>query len=467
MIFKTLKQKEHIRKITCIVNSLILLFFVSFFFPNIYFCPNLPTKGCISTTEYELNILWNETYGGEFNEEGKSLIPCSNGGFVIAGSTNSSGAGNYDVLLLKITHEGSELWNFTIGDTGEDKGYQIIPCVAGGYAVVSTYKNTTAIIENNDLLVTRITSNGTIIWNHCFIGPEQNETHFVSDAGRSIVECPNGDLVISGVTNTNSGGNDLWLLRINSSGQKIWERTYHHRDVDRCYQPHSLLHCSNGGFAIVGYTHNTTHSNDIWLVRTDNFGVPLWNRTYGDPTNFDRPTGLVECLDKGFAIIGNTKSIGAGGKDGWLLRTNAFGALLWNKTLGGSEEDGVSYLLSHGDGFTVIGSTHSFDRGNGDAWIIRLAMNKSVVWNVTIGDSYGNNANAAVYLGNNTYLFTGSTLSKDAPFSQLWVSKIEIITNILQTPTSESTQANSLPVLLFAISAMLLFLLQKKEKIKE
>ena len=181
-------------------------------------------KACDEEPYTEVNVLWNETFGGYFVESAQSIIKCP-GGYAVAGWTNSSGKGDLDVLLLRIAPDGSYLWNRTFGDVEEDKGFQVINCQAGGFALASTYKNTTAAISNNDFLVTRIAADGTVLWNHSYCGPEQNSTHWISDLGRSIVECPNGDLVCGGVTNTDAGDGDFWMFRLSPTGVRLWDRT--------------------------------------------------------------------------------------------------------------------------------------------------------------------------------------------------------------------------------------------------
>ncbi len=141
--------------------------------------------------------------------------------------------------------------------------------------------NETALFPNSDFLVIKMLNNGTLMWNRTYSGPEQTSTSMVGDLGRSIVECSNGDLALAGVTVTNTGHSDVWLFRVSPLGIKKWERTYHNLDIDRCYTPHSLIECSNGDFAIACYTYNSTKSNDVWLIRTDQFGNPKWNKTFG------------------------------------------------------------------------------------------------------------------------------------------------------------------------------------------
>ncbi|MHA1440636.1 MAG: hypothetical protein ACTSPK_02070 [Candidatus Heimdallarchaeota archaeon] len=413
----------------------------------------------------EIIVYWNKTYSAPFVEEAHSIIKHPAVGYVVAGWTNSSGAGDLDIFVMRIADDGTPIWNKTIGSVGEDKGYQIINCAAGGFAVASTFYNTSALHNNSDFLVTRIANDGTTIWNRTYSGPAQTDVVIKSDLGRSLVECPNGDLALAGTTLDVSNGCEVWLIRINSTGTRLWEQTYTNREIDRCFSPHSLVRCSDGGFAISGYTYNSTTSNDVWLIKTDSLGIHQWNKTFGDDAGYQRPEGLVQCADGGFGIIANTHTFSAGGADAWVIRTDASGNQLWNQTYGGTEEDSGGYIMEMADGgFTIGGGTHNDDLGNGDAWILRTAENGTLFWNHTVGDPYGNGMTSFVYDGNNTYTCAGSTLPFGEVFSDIWIFKCHIIIiPQITTPTSTSpTNVGSLPGWLFTINLFVFYFIIKK-----
>jgi len=378
------------------------------------------------SNQFILKDIWNKTIGGDQIDVARSITRSKLGGYAITGWTNSSGKGNYDIYVLRISDNGTIIWNQTFGSTGEDQGYQIIESGPSNFAISSTFINETALFPNSDFLVIKMLDNGTLMWNRTYSGPEQTSTSMVGDLGRSIVECSNGDLALAGVTVTNTGHSDVWLFRVSPLGIKKWERTYHNLDIDRCYTPHSLIECSNGDFAIACYTYNSTKSNDVWLIRTDQFGNPKWNKTFGSD-GYERPEALIECQNGDFAIIGNTKGFGAGGQDAWLIRTDPFGNQLWNKTYGGIEEDKASQIVEMLDGgFTIVGTTHSFDIGQGDGWIIRTDSFGNVIWNLTIGTINGDGLNSLVSLGNGSYVLAGITHEFGEVLSDIWIIKIQV-----------------------------------------
>jgi hypothetical protein len=416
----------------------------------------------------EVSILWNKTYGGDYIDTAQSIVRSSLGGYIVSGWTNSSGAGDLDILILRLAEDGTHIWNRTFGGIAEDKGFEIIEYSTGGYVIAATITNTSTFQNNNDFSVIRIAENGNLIWQKNYSGPEQTDVSLKSDLGRSIVECSNGDLALAGVTGTAAGASDTWFFRIGANGVKKWGHTYDHWYNERCYTPHSLVLCNDNGFAIACYTYNVTLSNDVWLIRTDSFGIPLWNKTYGVISGYERPEALIECSDGGFGIMANTQSFGAGGTDGWFVRTDSLGNQFWNKTFGGSEEDSCTQAIEMSDGgFTLIGSTHSFDIGNGDAWVIRIEEDGDLIWNVTIGDPYGNAISSFVYLGNNTYVATGATHYIGTIFQDLWVVKFQIIIDDSVAPSNGTIPGyNSLVLIGIWITSIigLIYIKDKRKK---
>lgn len=413
----------------------------------------------------EVNMIWNKTYGGDYVDVTQSITNSSLGGYIISGWTNSSGRGDLDIWILRISEDGTHIWNRTFGDVEEDKGFEIIECNSGGFAIAATFTNTSTFHDNSDFSVIRIADNGNLIWHKNYSGPEQTDVSLKSDLGRSIIECPNGDFVLAGVTGTAIGDSDAWLFRIGPNGHKLWDRTYDHWDNERCYTPHSLVRCSDGGFAIACYTYNASLSNDIWLIRTNSFGIQLWNKTYGVNSGYERPESLILCEDGGFGIMANTQSFGAGSTDAWFIRTDAFGNQLWNKTYGGSEEDSCTKAIEMSDGgFTLMGSTHSFDIGNGDAWIIRIESAGNLIWNHTIGDPYGNGISAFLYLGNNTYIATGTTHHLGMQYQDAWIIKFQVTVDESLSSPNGTIPGYNLTFYFWIVIALSIFI-GKKTKI--
>jgi len=156
-----------------------------------------------------------------------------------------------------------------------------------------------------------------------------------------------------------------------------WNKTYGGAGSDVAL---ALAQTVDGGYALAGRTYSFgAGSSDIWLVKTDAFGNRLWSRTYGG-TNLDGVFAFVQTVDGGYALAGHTYSFGAGSSDAWLVKTSADGTPEWNETYGGIDEDLASRLVQTSDeGYVLAGSTKSFGAGSDDFWLVKTAREVSTI----------------------------------------------------------------------------------------
>ena len=180
-----------------------------------------------------------------------------------------------------------------------------------------------------------------------------------------------------------------------------WSRTYGGANADGINSGSDadtypmVLQTSDGGFLITGDTRSYgAGSNDAYLVKTDANGEMQWQKTYGGPLN-ESACGICKTSDGGYAIMASTSSYGAGGYDFWLLKIDATGNLLWNKTFGGTIDD-VAYTVSQtaDGGYALLGLTYSFGAGARDVWVVKTDAAGNNQWNKTYGGTgqdYGDN----------------------------------------------------------------------------
>ncbi|MCJ7422850.1 hypothetical protein MUP01_01085 [Candidatus Bathyarchaeota archaeon] len=203
---------------------------------------------------------------------------------------------------------------------------------------------------------------------------EWNKTYGGSadDSANSLVQTDDGGYALAGYTSSfGVGRRDFWLVKTDSAGSMQWNKTYGGAgfDVANC-----VVMTADGGYALSGYTNSSgSGSLDFWLVKTDASGNKQWDKTYGG-TNDDAASSLVRTGDGGYALAGWTTSFGSGGHDEWLVKTDANGEMLWNKTCGGAGEDGAFSLVYTSDGgYATTGQTSSFGSGGLDFWLVKIA----------------------------------------------------------------------------------------------
>jgi predicted secreted protein len=162
-----------------------------------------------------------------------------------------------------------------------------------------------------------------------------------------------------------------------------WNKTYGGTGDDT---EMNLVRTADGGYAITGYTGSFGAGGlDGWLVKTDAAGNMQWNKTYGG-TGDDYGIHVLQTVEGGYAIIGYTTSFGAGGEDVWLVKADAAGNMQWNQTYGGTgAEQGWSLIQTSDGGYAMAGYTSSFGAGGQDFYVVKTDEAGAVPEGLTIG----------------------------------------------------------------------------------
>jgi hypothetical protein len=313
------------------------------------------------------NEEWNRTFGGSEFELGQSVRQTPDGGYILVGWTESHGAGEHDLWLLKTDAAGSEEWNRTFGGSGTDYGHYVILTTDGGYAIAGMTRTLGAGKTSAWLIKTD--SSGNEEWNSVYGGS-------MDDYGMSVYQTSDGGYVLAGSTESyGAGQNDVFLVKANASGNEEWNKTFGGAEIDYGI---TVEQTSDGGYIVTGDTRSFGNGqSDAWLIKTDASGNEEWNRTYGgtesDMSGFHLFGDTVQQVsDGGYVIAGTTVSYGAGSFDFWLIKTDASGNEEWNRTFGGTEEDyGHSVHQTSDGGYVLVGETHSYGAGVFDVWLIK------------------------------------------------------------------------------------------------
>ncbi len=182
---------------------------------------------------------------------------------------------------------------------------------------------------------------------------------------------------------------------------------------------------ADGGFIAIGSTFSFgAGDHDIYIVRTDSLGVALWNRTYGGVLT-DYGYDIRQTADGGFIVVGMTKSYGEPNGDILLLKIDSLGAEVWSKTFGGAKRDeGWSVRLTSDGGFIICGITNSFGAGYSDMYFIRTDSLGNTLWSKTFGGPGGDTGCAVRIAADGSFYGIGSTGSFGLGYSSLYVVHI-------------------------------------------
>ena len=220
-------------------------------------------------TSSEGDELWNKTFGGESYEFGRSVQQTSDGGFILAGNTQSYGAGSVDGWLIRTGSDGTELWNKTFGGTGGD-GLESVQQTPDGGFILAGFTNSSGA-GSSDCWLIRTNSDGTELWNKTFGG-------YLVETAYSVQQTADGGFSLVGRTSTfGAGSYDFWLIRTGSEGNELWNKTFGGAYEDT---PLSAQQTSDGGFILVGFISDGFRvPADLWLVKTEGDGSPLCDLT--------------------------------------------------------------------------------------------------------------------------------------------------------------------------------------------
>jgi len=254
------------------------------------------------------DTLWARTYGGANNDFGITVRQTRDSGFVMAGYTNSTGAGDYDVFLIKTDSRGDTLWTKTFGGLYEDVGYSALQTSDGGYIIAGWTYSFGAGME--DLYLIRTDAQGDTLWTKAYGGP-------LIDCSYSVQMTSDSGFINTGVTSFGSGGGDLWLLKTDAQGDTLWAKAYRGKSVTF---GNSVYPTRDGGYIAVGNT------DDVYLLKADARGDSLWSRIYGNPniTFSDAGYSVLQTTDGGYIIAGYTM-IASCNTDVYLIKTDSLG----------------------------------------------------------------------------------------------------------------------------------------------
>jgi PKD repeat protein len=234
-------------------------------------------------------LQWNYTYGGPGEDRGMSVQQTSDGGYIVAGYTNSNGNG-YQAYLVKTNPSGIEQWHKTYGGVNFDNGMSVQQTSDGGY-IVAGYTNSNG--NGYQVYLVKTNPSGIEQWHKTYGGSG-------NDYGRSVQQTSDGGYIITG--QTTSFGNDyqVYLVKTDPAGVKQWEKTYGGDGFD---SGASVQQTSDGGYIITGQTTSFGNGYQVYLVKTDKDGIEEWNTTYGE-SGEDGGTSVRQTSDGGYIVAG-------------------------------------------------------------------------------------------------------------------------------------------------------------------
>lgn len=369
------------------------------------------------------NLDWQKSFGGDDDDVLESIILTKDGGFLLSGVSNSNKSidkfenskGEYDLWIIKLNANGEEMWQKTIGGNGNEKLATTIRTKEGGYLIAGSsssyafeknetqkdeYNKTEDTRGNSDYWVVNINDNGKIIWQKTIGGEYFDELKCAIQTkdGNFLIGGNSNSNAVSEKTNNNIGALDIWLLKIDKTGNIVWQNTIGGNANDQIF---SLAATPDNGFIVGAISNSDTNSiktksssdgTDFWVLKfNENYEIQ-WQETYNYGKN-DVLTTIVSNTDGTYYIggyaqsekkqnktINKIKSDKEGINDYIIVKINAVGEKIWDKTIGSNGDEVLSELTETRDGgYLLCGTTQgsaSGDKNNAigrkDFWVVKL-----------------------------------------------------------------------------------------------
>lgn len=431
--------------------------------------------------DLSLAIEWQKAIGGTGTDLTNWVLPTTDGGYIVAGSTDSQngdvtgyhvgGYGCYigcgstyveicgyypDALVVKLNSTGAIQWQKSLGGTGSENLLCIQPTADGGYITSGyTFSNDGDVSGyhpgNNeaDAWVVKLNSSGDIQWQKALGGSG-------CDYVNRVLPTADGGYILAGHTDSQDGDvasaseKDIWIVKLSSSGAILWEKTIGGSYDEFAY---ALQVTADGGYIIAGNTNSNDgdvsgfhggNEPDAWVVKLSGSGTIEWKKTLGG-TMYDCAKSVQPTTDGGYIVSGETKSNDGdvnggnnGSQDAWIVKLTSNGALQWQKTYGGfNDENAQSIQVLADGGFIVSGYTNS-DNGNvsgnhgaQDAWLLRLNSSGNLIWQKSLGGTGNEKGQCIQPASDGGVIVAGQTNSNNGNVSGLhggidaWIIKLK------------------------------------------
>jgi hypothetical protein len=402
------------KRVILVISSFLAFGFWSEVFAESFGCPkSYSSNNPLSSTSFA------KTYGGASYDRAYSVQQTSDGGYIVAGFTGSFGVGWVDIFLIKTYANGNIQWAKTYGGTGDDGAFSVQQTSDGGYIVAGTTGSFGA--GDGDIFLIKTYANGNIQWAKTYRG-----TNY--DVASSVQQTSDGGYIVAGYTvSFGASGEDIFLIKTDTNGNVQWAKTYGGTDFDRAS---SVQQTSDGGYIVAGYTESFgAGDGDIFLIKTDANGNIQWAKTYGGTSN-DYANSVQQTSDGGYIVAGYTASFGAGG-DIFLIKTDANGNIQWAKTYGGtSVEVAFSVQQTSDGGYILAGLIDSFGAGDYDIFLIKTDANGNIQWAKTYGGTDLDWAFSVQKTSNGEYIVAGFTASFGTGYDDIFLIKTDANGNI-------------------------------------
>lgn len=357
----------------------------------------------ILKSDASANLQWQKALGGTGEETAYSIQQTADGGFIAAGYTYSIDAdvsgnhGGSDYWILKLNAAGDLEWQKCMGGSADDVAASIQQTSDGGFIVAGYSSSNDWDVTGNhglsDYWIVKLDGTGNIAWQKTLGGVNDDQAAFIQ-------EISEGGFIVAGWSGV-IGTADYWIINLNADGNIVWEKSFGGTGNE---QATSVMQTNDGGFIVTGHSYSsdsdiTNHGGaDYWVLKLDTEGNLVWQKSFGG-SDEDVANAIQQTSDGGFIVAGKSESDNGDVSplydkhDFWIVKLSAAGSLLWQKSLGGYKDDvAFSIHQTSDNGFVVAGWSISTDgdiigsepNGSRDFWVVKLSSDiQSGIYSLT------------------------------------------------------------------------------------
>jgi hypothetical protein len=360
------------------------------------------------------SITFQKTFGTPSFGAGSWAQPTNDGGFVIVGTIHSSGS--YDIYVIKTDSLGDTLWTKILTVLGNEAGYSIEQIHDGGY-IISGYR-TNSGPGGKDVFLIKLNISGNLVWSQAYGGT-------LDDIGRCTKETYDHGFITIGDTHSfgswDSSYSDLYLVKTDSNGVLEWSTIFCGQYWEMGF---SVDQTSDSGYIVSTNSESQIDGNDFLLIKFDAHGSYLWNKDYGSVSGYGYGYSVHQMSDGGF-VVGGT-SYFANPNDLFVARFDSTGIPIWGILFGDSLHDGGNCLQKCSDGgFVITGFSNRAWPKFEDVCLSKIDSSGNLLWTKTYGGNNHERAYSVQQANDGGYIIAGYSYSFDNGDAEIYVIKTD------------------------------------------
>ncbi|MDX1666195.1 MAG: PQQ-binding-like beta-propeller repeat protein, partial [Saprospiraceae bacterium] len=327
--------------------------------------------GCLLLAASGWSQGWEAAFGGNKLDEGKAVVVTQDGGYVLAGFSESFGEDNdLDAYIVRADIDGNIIWEHVYDEGYRELTYSIVEADAGSFLVVGEIQ--TVVDGEKNVYLLKVSKEGKQLWSRQYGGP-------MSDQGFDLARTRDGGYIIVGTTkNTDNGEDNILLIRIDEQGEELWSKQYGDEDDD---QGRAVV-VLDDGFAFVGNSDNPNgFDKDIVLYKVDTEGRTIWTRRIATLEN-EEGNDLVASRNGDISITGLIND----NSDAFIARFDSDGDQKWMRAFGGPLGDAAKSIIELPNGDLVVVGFTELNEVNVNILLAKLSAAGEIIWINDLGE---------------------------------------------------------------------------------